>query len=368
MTVDALFSPFSIGPLQLPNRLAVAPMTRTSATSEGCATQQMADYYGDFARGGFGLLIVEGTFIDDQESQGYLTQPGIVTPAQVEAWKPLVEQAHREGARVILQIQHGGAIAQGRPSGSQNVAPSAVQPLGEQLSIYKGSGPWGLPRELGTDEIARIVEAFAASALRAREAGFDGVELHGANGYLLDEFFTAYTNLRTDEYGGDIRNRVRLDEECVRACRDAVGQTWPVGIRLSQSKVNDFDYTWPGGLEDTKVVARLLEAAGASFLHLTEHDITQPVWGTELTLAQAIKQFTSLPVIANGGLDLPATAAAVVESGAAEVVALGKSALANPDWPRKARSGAALDEFDFELLLPLATLDCAEAWQAKRPA
>ena len=127
MTVDALFTPCSIGPLQLPNRLAVAPMTRTSATTEGCATQQMADYYGDFARGGFGLLIVEGTFIDDQESQGYLTQPGIVTPAQVEAWKPLVEQAHSRIDRRYRQPESLGNWPQiderrgSHPTGSMHV-------------------------------------------------------------------------------------------------------------------------------------------------------------------------------------------------------------------------------------------------------
>ena len=368
MSIDSLFTPVAIGELRLANRLAVSPMTRTSAMPDGCATQQMADYYGDYARGGYGLLIVEGTFTDAKEAQGYLNQPGIVTAAQVEAWKPLVEQAHREGAKILLQLQHAGAIAQGRPSGSHNVGPSAVTPKGEQLSIYQGQGPWGAPREITRAEIAEVVESFAQSALRAREAGFDGVELHGANGYLLDQFFTPYSNERTDEYGGDIRNRVRLDEECVRACRDAVGATWPVGIRLSQSKVNDYEHTWPGGLDDAKVVGPLLETAGVSYIHLTEHDITQPVWGSGLTLAQALRQFTSLPLIANGGLDLPEVAGAVVAGGAADVVALGKPALANPDWPRRARAGELLAEFEFGMLLPLATLDYAEAWRAGRSA
>ena len=366
MPVAALFTPVAVGPLRLANRAAVAPMTRTSATDEGLATAQMARYYGDFARGGFGLVICEGTFTDDRVAQGYLNQPGIVTEAQVAAWWAVVDEVHEAGAAVFLQLQHAGAIAQGRPAGGQNVGPSAVQPKGEQLSIYKGSGPWGMPREITRDEIHQVVADFAASALRARSAGFDGVEIHGANGYLLDQFFTAYTNERTDEYGGDIRNRARLAEEIVRAIRLAVGPTYPVGIRLSQSKVNDYDYTWPGGEDDAKVVFRLLEAAGASFFHLTEHDITQPVFGSGQTLAGLAKRFTSLPVIANGGLDEPAVAAAAVTGGAADIVALGKPALANPDWPTRARTAEPLDEFDFQLLLPVATLDNAEACRVAR--
>jgi 2,4-dienoyl-CoA reductase-like NADH-dependent reductase (Old Yellow Enzyme family) len=327
----------------------------------------MAEYYGSYARGGFALVITEGTYIDDREAQGYLNQPGIVTDAQVAAWKQVVDAIHAAGGAVFLQLQHAGAIAQGRPSGSQNVGPSVIVPKGEKLSIYQGTGGFDAPREITRDEIRQVVADFATAALRAREAGFDGVELHGANGYLLDQFFSASTNERTDEYGGDVRNRIRLDEECVRAVRDAVGPTWPVGIRLSQSKVNDFEYKWPGGVEDAKVVGRLIEAAGASFIHVTEHDILQPAFAPGgPTLAEAIKAVVGIPVIANGGLDKPEDAAGVVERGAADVVALGKPALANHDWPKKAQSGAAMEEFDFQMLLPLATLDYEAAWRATR--
>ena len=368
MSLDVLFAPASLGALALPNALAVAPMTRTSGTPDGHATAQMAAYYEEYAKGGFGLLITEGTYIDTKDSQGYLNQPGIATQAQADSWRPLVEAAHRHGAKVILQIQHAGAIAQGRPSGSQNVGPSVVTPVGEQLSIYQGEGPWGPPREITREEMAEVVAAFAAAAVRAKAIGFDGVELHGANGYLLDEFISATTNKRTDEYGGSARNRVRFDEDCVRTVREAVGPDYPVGIRLSQSKVNDFDYKWVGGLADAEVFATVLESAGASLIHLTEHDITQPQWGSGVTLAQAVRKFTSLPLVINGGLDDPKVAASVLERGDGDVVALGKPALANQDWPRKAQAGAAMDEFDFEMLLPLATLDCAEAWRARKGA
>ena len=368
MPVAALFTPVAIGPLPLANRTAVAPMTRTSATGEGLATAQMARYYGDFARGGFALVISEGTYTDAAAAQGYFNQPGIVTAAQAEAWKPVVAEVQGAGAAMFLQLMHAGAIAQGRPSGSQNIGPSAVQPKGEQLSFYRGSGPWAAPREITRDEIRQVVAGFVASALRAREAGFDGVEIHGANGYLLDQFLTTDTNRRSDEYGGAVRNRVRLAEEVVRAVRDATGPTWPVGIRLAQSKVNDFDYKWPGGVDDAQVVGRVLEAAGATFLHVTEHDVTAPAFGDGgPTLAEALKRVVSIPVIANGGLDEPAVAAAVVSGGAADIVALGKAALANPDWPARAQAGKPLDEFDFQLLLPLATLDNAEAWRAAQP-
>lgn len=166
----------------------------------------MAAYYTAYAEGGFGLLITEGTCTDRAFSQGYLHQPGITDEAQAAAWRPVVEGAHAAGARVVLQLMHAGAVSQGNRFRDRAAGPSAVRPLGEQLAKYRGSGPWPVPMELTRRQIAEAVHGFAAAAARARDVGFDGVEIHAANGYLLDQFLTPYTNLRTDDYGGGVEH------------------------------------------------------------------------------------------------------------------------------------------------------------------
>src|SRR5690606_12462388 len=148
------------------------------------------------------LVITEGTYTDAAYAQGYLFQPGIVTVAHREGWKPIVDAVHAEGAKIVLQLMHAGALSQGNPHRDHTAGPSPVQPKGEMLRDYRGSGPWPVPKEMTQEDIAEVIEGFAASAVAAKEAGFDGVEVHGANGYLLDQFLTTYTNLRTDQYGG----------------------------------------------------------------------------------------------------------------------------------------------------------------------
>jgi 2,4-dienoyl-CoA reductase-like NADH-dependent reductase (Old Yellow Enzyme family) len=236
-----------LGGHELPNRLAVAPMTRTSARPDGTPTTEMADYYAEFAAGGIGLVISEGTYPDTAASQGYPNQPGLAGAEHVAGWRVVTERVHAAGARMIAQLMHAGALSQGNRYTSRTVAPSAVAPRGEMMPAYGGSGPWPVPEELSLAEIDEVVAGFVAAAGRAADAGFDGVEVHAANGYLLDQFITDYTNLRTDEYGGPVGNRIRLTARVVAAIRSA----WPdllVGVRISQTKVNDFTYRWPGAV------------------------------------------------------------------------------------------------------------------------
>lgn len=238
--------PFGLGSLPLRNRFAVAPMTRVSATPEGVPTAQMSEYYREYAAGGFGLIVTEGVYTDATHSQGYFGQPGMVTAAQIAGWRAVTDSAHEAGAAIVAQLMHAGAISQGNTLGFETIGPSAVVPRGQMMADYGGAGgPWSAPREMTVRDIDQVVTGFAVAAANARDAGFDGVEIHGANGYLLDQFLTDYTNLRTDEYGGPVRNRVRLIAQVLAAVRDAVGD-FPVGVRLSQTKVNDFTYRWPG--------------------------------------------------------------------------------------------------------------------------
>ena len=363
---SVLFQPTQIGPLTLKNRLAVAPMTRVSATEDGCATPEMAAYYAKFARGGFAAVITEATYVDQQYSQGYHYQPGLANDAQRDAWKAVVDGIHAGGALAIMQFVHAGALNQGRNSGypEGSIAPSAVKPKGTMLTFYRGEGEYDVPREIAVDEMIAVKDAFTAASIRAMEAGFDAIEMHGANGYLLDQFWTAYTNQRTDEYGGSARNRIRFDEEIIKAAIAATQGRIPVGLRLSQSKVNDFEYQWAGGEQDAADIFPVLDEAGMAFIHITEHDATAEVFGSGHSLAGLAKKYSQRPVIVNGGLGDPATAAGVIEHGDADVIAQGKSALANPDWPNKVQAGEELAEFDFAMFSPLADLASQAAWEA----
>nr|WP_202484039.1 NADH:flavin oxidoreductase [Streptomyces sp. SID8359] len=339
------------------NRFAVAPMTRVSATADGRATEQMAEYYEAFARGGFGLLITEGTYTDTAFSQGYLHQPGITDEAQAAAWRAVVDRAHAAGARIVLQLMHAGALAQGNRFRDRSAGPSAVRPKGEQLDKYRGSGPWPVPLELTRAQIAEAVEGFAAAAVRARDAGFDGVEIHAANGYLLDQFLTPYTNLRTDGYGGDAEGRSRLVREVTAEVRGAAGPGFTVGVRFSQGKINDFGWRWPGGDAEARVLFTAAAGAGADYLHLAGSGRDWAPDGP--TLPGLARQVTGLPVIANGALHEDAAARRVLDEGHADVLAVGTGALANPDLPHKVAAGVPPVPFDPRVLEPLATLDNA---------
>jgi 2,4-dienoyl-CoA reductase-like NADH-dependent reductase (Old Yellow Enzyme family) len=351
---ENLYSSIDIGTLALKNRLAVAPMTRISATEDGLVTEDMMRYYERYARGGYSLIVTEGTYPDLRYSQGYLYQPGIATDEQAEAWRPVVAAVHEQGSKIILQLMHAGALSQGNNWVEGTVGPSAVQPRGEQLVFYRGEGPYPTPREITRDEITEVIQSFVQAAVRAKRVGFDGVEVHGANGYLLDQFLTDYTNQRTDEHGGSTENRVRLTGEVIHAIREAVGDDFTVGVRISQGKVNDYDHKWANGEDDARVIFSNLAEAKADYIHTAEYDAAAPAFGEGDSLAAMARRFSELPVIANGKLGDAPKAEALIANGDADVVALGKSALANPDWPERVRAGDELSDFDFGLLQPLA--------------
>ena len=357
---SSLFESGALGRLQLPNRLVVAPMTRVSATANGHPTPRMADYYAAFADGGFGLVITEGIYTDRAFSQGYLHQPGLADDAQRDAWRPVVDAVHAAGGRLVAQLMHAGAISQGNPHREVAKGPSAVQPAGQQMSFYRGEGPYRMPEAMTVQEIHAAVEGFASAARRAKAAGFDGVELHGANGYLLDQFLTAHTNLRTDAHGGGLAQRLRLGVEVAEAVRAAVGPDFLIGYRLSQAKVNDFTHKWPGGERDAEQVFRALSAAPVDYLHITEYEAWQPAFGQGESLAALAKRHATVPVLANGSLQDPARAAGMLANGSADFVALGRGALANPDWPKRVRAGRAVEAFDSGLLSPIADLANAD--------
>ncbi|UOR10542.1 oxidoreductase [Halobacillus amylolyticus] len=358
MTYSHLFSDIKLAGHSLDNRFVVAPMTRISAKSDGRADDRMKRYYERFAKGGFSTVITEGIYPDDKYSQGYYNQPGLANDDHTASWKPVVESVQKHGATFIAQLMHAGGQSQGNAYTDQTVGPSEIEPKGEQLGFYGGTGPFKTPKSMTEQDIKDVKEAFVQSALRAREAGFDGVELHGANGYLLDQFLTDYLNSREDQYGGSLENRVRLMLEVIQDVRKAVGEDYTVGIRISQGKVADAAHKWADGEKEAEYIFSKLGATSLNYIHVTDGDATEPSFGEGTrTLAKAAKDFGKLPVIANGKLGDPDKAEKFLEEEQADLVSLGTSALANPDFPHKVQQEKRLLEFDFEnTLLPQAEI------------
>ena len=363
-----VLSPVEMFGRRLCNRLAVAPMTRVSAHGDGLATDRMKDYYRDFARGGFAIVITEGTYTDKDASQGYDRQPGITNRRQANSWVPIATAIADQGSLAIMQLMHAGALSQKQEPG-RIIAPSAVPPLGEMMPAYGGSGPYRLPSAMTTTDLAEVRNGFVAAARRARRAGFHGVEIHAANGYLLDQFITEYTNRRDDEYGGSVSARIRYPAEIVAAVRDASADDFVVGVRVSEAKVNDFNYRW-GGKSEAETIFVALAEAGASYIHVagegrgfreSSSDKREPL----STIARGI---TGLPVIANGGLHDPDLADDVILDEHADLIALGRAALATPDWPRRIANGERVVAFENEIISPSASIQNTDAWFARKLA
>jgi 2,4-dienoyl-CoA reductase-like NADH-dependent reductase (Old Yellow Enzyme family) len=261
---------------------------------------------------------------------------------------------------------HAGSQSQGNTHTTGTLAPSAVRPKGEQSPLYRGSGPYQTPEAMTVEQIREVRRSFVTAARLARDAGFDGVEIHGANGYLVDEFLTDYMNTRTDQYGGSVANRVRLAAEISGDVAAAVGSDIATGIRISQGKVSDHEHRWAGREDDAAVIFSALSETGIDYIHTTEYRALAPAFddGPE-TLAALAKRHSGLQVIANGHLDDPRDAATIVESGAADVISLAKPALANRNWPHLVRTGQQVaGDLPAGVLGPLATI---KDWELVSP-
>jgi 2,4-dienoyl-CoA reductase-like NADH-dependent reductase (Old Yellow Enzyme family) len=318
----------------------------------------MQTYYEAFALGGFGMIITEGIYTDDVAAQAYPQQPGLVTMAQQQGWKAITARVKQHGTVLIAQLMHAGGISQHL---ANTWAPSAVQPLGKKMQEYGGGdGPFPLPHEMTTDEITIAKQGFVQAALHAHAAGFDGVELHAANGYLLDQFMTDYINIRTDLYGGSIPNRFRLLKEIIEAVRAAVPAGFIIGLRLSEGKVNNLHYRWPDGAATAKAVLTEVATAKPDYVHIAAETGN---WGAEAIYPDGssytglAKQITGVPVIANGGLHQPKLAKQVLEEDHADVLAIGKAAMANPDWPLRIQRGESILPFHPRMIKPNANIE-----------
>ncbi len=336
-----LFSPLQLGPYTLPNRIVMAPLTRNRASEGNVPTTLNATYY--VQRASAGLLIAEATQVTPY-GQGYPATPGIHSSEQIDGWKLVTDAVHAQGGRIFLQLWHVGRISHPslQPDGVLPVAPSTIAPEGD-ASTYEGPKPYVTPRALETDELPGIVEQYRQGAENALAAGFDGVEVHGANGYLLDQFLRDGTNQRTDAYGGSIENRARLLLEVT----EAVVGVWGgdrVGVRLSPSGTfNDMSDSDPKATFGYAVEA--LNHFGLAYLHLIEPSEADLRHGGVAVPSTYFRPLFKGVLMVNWDYDRDKANAAIA-NGDADLVSFGKLFIANPDLPERFRTNAALNEPD----------------------
>jgi N-ethylmaleimide reductase len=329
-----IFDPITVGSLQLPNRIVMAPMTRNRAGEGHAPTDLNALYYAQ--RASAGLILTEASQVCP-EGQGYPGTPGIYSEAQVAGWRKVTAAVHARGGRIALQLWHVGRISHPslQPDGKLPVAPSAIRPAGETFT-GRGMEPFVTPRALERDEIPGVVAQYAHGARMAKEAGFDAVQIHGANGYLVDQFLRDGSNQRSDEYGGAIENRARFLFEVTAAVVDVWGGD-RVSVRLSpHNPFNDMRDSDPVG--DFTYAAQGLNRYGLAFLEIMEGGADQ----NDLATPHIRKAFHG-PLMVNGGYTLE-RANATLEAGKADLVSFGVPFLANPDLPARLAKGASLND------------------------
>lgn len=346
-TTDPLFQPVALGSLTLPNRLVMPPMTRSRATQPGdCANALMARYYAQ--RAGAGLIVSEGTYISPM-GKGYAGTPGLCTPAQVAGWRGVTDAVHAAGGRIYAQLWHVGRLSHtSLLDGQSPVSSSAIQAEGVNVFIQNEDGSPNFvqasaPRALSVPEIQAIVEEYRQAARNAIAAGFDGVELHAANGYLVNQFLDSEANTRTDAYGGSLENRLRFLDEVARALVDTMGDPARVGIRLAP-------LTTLNGCVDAEPVATYTAAAqrlgeiGVGYIHIAEAD-----WDDAPDMPLAFKAALRRVypgVLIYAGKYTAERARDALQAGWADLIAFGRPFVANPDLPDRLRNDEPLAEHD----------------------
>ncbi len=334
MTAPDLFSPIHFGSIAAKNRIVLAPLTRNRAVTGAVPSDLAVTYYTQ--RASAGLLITEASQISP-DGQGYPDTPGIYSPEQIAGWKKITDSVHAAGGKIVLQLWYTGRVSHSVFLGGKSpVSASAIRLSGHVYLPGWQKAEFETPRALETAEIPGIVAQYASATKNAKTAGFDGVEIHAANGYLIDQFLRDGSNKRTDQYGGSIENRVRFLVEVAEAVTAAWGDGSGVGVRFSpHNPYNDMSDSDPTALFTH--AAASLKRFGLAYVHVLEPIGSAPV------LAGAIKQAIGAPLIVNGGYDL-ASSEAAIEGGVIDAVAFGKLYIANPDLVERFKTGADLNE------------------------
>lgn len=326
--MSLLLKPIEAGPLTLTNRLVMPPMATAKADAEGRVTRELLDYYGEKSQGGYiSLVIVEHSYVS-MEGKMSSNQLSMADNSSIHSFRELADILHRSGSKAVIQINHAGSLAKEEVTGTTPVGPSAVvNPKMDGM----------VPRELDREEIRGIVEKFRDAALRVKEAGFDGVEIHSAHGFLLNQFYSPLTNKRTDEYGGNVHNRIRIHLQIIEAIQSAAGEDFLILIRLGASDFAEGGTT----IEDSCTAAMEFEKAGVGIL-----DISGGITGSNVPghtgqgyfshLTQAIKKCVSIPVILTGGITEAQAAEQLLAEGKADLIGVGRALLKDSSWAQQA--------------------------------
>ncbi len=337
-----LFEPYALRATPLNNRLVMAPLTRSRAVNNNTPNSLMAEYYAQRATAG--LIITEGTS-PSPNGLGYARIPGLFNNDQVQGWKLVTDAVHAKGSKIVVQLMHTGRVAHvaNLPAGAEVIGPSSETCLGEMWTDAQGSQPHTAPRAMNADDIKTVVQEYATAARLAIEAGFDGIELHAANGYLLEQFLNANVNHRSDEYGGTSEGRNRLVLEVARATAQEIGAE-RVGIRLSPHGVFNSTGAFPDVDEQYMALVKQLSALGLMYVHVLDHSAmgAPPV---PAKLKADLRAAFNGPFILAGGFDSASAEQALTEHHA-DLIAIGRAFIANPDLIERMRHNAPLNELD----------------------
>lgn len=332
-----IFSRFRIKDIPFKNRLGLAPMTRMSSSQNGIPRQDVLDFLVRRAKNGAAVIYTEAIVTDYESAQGYPHQSHLVTQPQVDAWKPVVQAIRKEGAVAIMQMFHCGRVAtkDGNPA-KRVIAPSSLAP--RQMDPLNGQ-PYSVPEEMSLFDMRHVVLGFVETARGAVAAGFDGVELHCAHGYLLNEFLSSYSNQRQDAYGGSVENRFRFVHEIVRAVREVVPPDRLFLVRISNWGVVDMDVSLFTKSEYQGVV-RLFSKEPIDAISVSAYDYKERAFGTAMNMAQITRDATTLPIFICGKISDRTSAEEALND--ADMVLSAKSLLLNPEWVEDVRAGKLL--------------------------
>lgn len=335
---DILFSPFQLKRFRLKNRIGLAPMTRMSSPGDSIPRQDVLDFLVRRAKNGAAIVYTEAIVTDYESAQGYPGQARMITQWQIEAWAPVVQAIQKEGAIAMMQMIHCGRMAWPEVNpGRRVIAPSPVTP--RQKNPLTDS-PYPLPDEMSQFDIEHVIVGFAETARGGIETGFDGVEVHGAHGYLINQFLSSYSNKRTDAYGGSVENRYRFAHEVIQAARKVVPEDRLLTFRISNWGVADMEVSLFGSKKEYQEIIKLLSEEPIDAISVSTYDYKEKVFGTDQNMAQITREVTHLPIMICGKIYDRGSAEDALKD--ADIVLSAKSMLFNPNWVEDVRLGKPL--------------------------
>lgn len=344
MDEDIIFSSFNLKNIKLKNRIGVAPMTRMSSPGDSIPRQDVFDFLVRRAKNGAAIVYTEAIVTDYESAQGYPAQSRLITQRQIDAWTPVVNEIHKHGAIAIMQMFHCGRI--GWPDinpAKRIIAPSPIAP--NQKNPLTES-PYPVPDAMSRFDIEHVIKGFVETAKGAIAAGFDGIEIHGAHGYLINQFLSAYSNNRTDDYGGSVENRYRFAREVIAAVSEIVPENLLLFFRISDWGVVDLEVSLFGNKAEYQRIIELLSKEPIDAISVSTYDYSEKAFGTDQNMAQITREVTQLPIILCGKIYDRASCEDALKD--ADMVLSAKSMLLNPDWVEDVKAGKKLPIYKSE--------------------